>query len=73
MLYFDADEHFYFDEINWGSDHSYTFRLFDVYITPDDVDKPFIDREYVGCEYRDITNAYSDQVQEYALQAVDTP
>jgi hypothetical protein len=55
MLYFDADEHFYFDDINWGSDFSYTFRLFDVYITPDDVDKSFIDREYVGCEYRDLT------------------
>ena len=54
MLYFDGDEHFYFDDINWGSDCSYYFRLFDVYITTSDIDKPFIDREYVGCEYRDI-------------------
>lgn len=54
MLYFDGDEHFYFDDINWGFDCSYYFRLFDVYITTSDIDKPFIDREYVGCEYRDI-------------------
>tara|TARA_R110002110_G_scaffold7542_1_gene38503 strand:+ start:127 stop:879 length:753 start_codon:yes stop_codon:yes gene_type:complete len=54
MLYFDADEHFYFDNIEWGSDFSYYFRLFDVYITPEDIDKPFIDREYIGCEFRDI-------------------
>jgi glycosyltransferase involved in cell wall biosynthesis len=54
VLYFDGDEHIYFDDIDWASNHSYFFRLFDVYITPEDVNKHFLDREYIGCEYRDI-------------------
>lgn len=54
VLYFDADEHIYFDAINWSSQHSYFFRLFDVYITPDDQYKHFSQRNMIGCEYRDI-------------------
>lgn len=54
VLYFDADEHIYFDDIDWAGNNSYFFRLFDVYITPEDVDKHFEEREFVGCEYRDI-------------------
>ena len=54
VLYFDADEHIYFDDIDWSSNYMYWFRFFDVYITPDDVDQNFIDRTKVGCEYRDI-------------------
>lgn len=54
VLYFDADEHIYFDNIDWQSQHSYFFRLFDVYITPEDKYKNFINRDMIGCEYRDI-------------------
>lgn len=54
VLYFDADEHFYFDEIDFTREWSYFFRLFDVYITPSDVKKPFLQRNKIGCEYRDI-------------------
>lgn len=54
VLYFDADEHIYFDKIDFSSNNSYFFRLFDVYITPKDVDKGFMERDWIGCEYRDI-------------------
>jgi len=55
ILYFDADEHFYFNnDIEWDKPYSYFFRLYDVYITKKDVNKNFIAREYIGCEYRDI-------------------
>jgi len=33
---------------------SYAFRLFDFYITPEDQDKTYLDRQWMGPEYRDI-------------------
>lgn len=54
MLYFDGDEIFHFDEIIWDDLGTYYFRLFDVYITPEDVDKHFMKREWIGAGYRDI-------------------
>lgn len=54
VLYFDADEHIYFDAIDWSSRYNYFFRLFDVYITKEDQYKHFSEREMIGCEYRDI-------------------
>ena len=55
MLYFDADEHIYFNDIDWNTKDSYYFRLWDVYITPDDVNKHYLERDKIGVEYRDIT------------------
>ena len=56
VLYLDADEHLYIEgEIDWNIQSSYYFRLFDVYITPEDEHKHFLDRKWVGSEYRDIT------------------
>lgn len=54
VLYFDADEHIYFDDVDWAGDRPYFFRLFDVYITEEDKDKHFMERDWIGCEYRDI-------------------
>lgn len=54
VLYFDGDEHFYFDDIDWTSNHTYWFKLFHVYITPEDKDKHFLEREWVGMEYAHI-------------------
>ena len=54
VLYFDGDEHLYFDEIDWAGDRNYFFRLFDVMITEEDKHKHFLEREMIGCEYRDI-------------------
>lgn len=51
MLYFDGDEHIYFDAIDWTDNMVYAFRLFHVYITPKDKDKHFLDREMIGSEY----------------------
>lgn len=51
---FDADE--YIEPIGEldPSVNVYYFRLFDFYITPADRDKPFLERRFMGPEYRDI-------------------
>jgi hypothetical protein len=54
---FDADEFLEFDDeidLTDNSYDSYFFRLFDYYITPYDIKKPYKDREFIGPEYRDI-------------------
>ena len=63
ILYFDGDEHIYFDDIDWDSSKGYKFRLFDVYITPDDVNKHFSEREMIGAEYRDIPMLFRPPAQ----------
>lgn len=55
VYYFDADEYVYpdLDKIDFKAD-SYSFRLFDFYITEEDKDIHFLQREWMGPEYRDI-------------------
>lgn len=58
FVYFDADERLYFN--SWDllfAPHvrAVACQLFDIYITPEDVNKHYLDREYVGPEYRTIT------------------
>jgi glycosyltransferase involved in cell wall biosynthesis len=58
FVYFDADERLYFD--SWellfeeGID-AIACKLYDIYITPEDVDKDYLEREWVGPESRTIT------------------
>jgi glycosyltransferase involved in cell wall biosynthesis len=54
MLYLDGDEHLYFDAIDWNDQCTYLFRLFHIYITPEDKDDHFLNREMIGSEYIDI-------------------
>ena len=56
MYYFDSDEFADFDGIDLTDKNvdSYFLRLFDYYITKDDVDTHFLERKYMGPEYRDI-------------------
>lgn len=59
FVYFDADERLSFAG-NFGlffekSIDAIACKLFDIYITPEDVDKPYIEREWVGPEFRTIT------------------
>lgn len=58
FVYFDADEHLYnFENYALFSDplvKAIACRLYDVYITPDDVDKVYSERQLVGPEYRTI-------------------
>lgn len=58
FVYFDADEHLYnFDQFNLFNDpmvNAIACRLYDFYITPEDVSKSYKDREWVGPEYRTI-------------------
>lgn len=57
FVYFDADERI--EEIDFGmffapDIKAIACKLFDFYITPEDVDKPYTERKYVGPEYRTI-------------------
>jgi glycosyltransferase involved in cell wall biosynthesis len=58
FVYFDADEHIYnfnqFELFNTDSIKAIACRLYDFYITPEDKDKIYKEREFVGPEYRTI-------------------
>ncbi len=59
FVYFDADEHLYnFTEyglFNNPDVKAIACRLYDIYITPEDVDKKYTERQWVGPEFRTIT------------------
>jgi len=58
FVYFDADEHIYnfndFDLLWNEHTKAVACRLYDCYITPEDVDKSYKEREWFGPEYRTI-------------------
>lgn len=58
FVYFDADEHLYnFNEFGLFNNldvNAIACRLYDIYITPEDVSKPYLEREWVGPEFRTI-------------------
>lgn len=60
VYYFDADEYIEFVNIDFKST-SYYFRLFDFYITPEDVHKNYLNRDWMGPEYRDIPMLFKVQ------------
>lgn len=53
VYYFDADEYVYFENIDFTAD-CYSFRLFDFYITEEDINDNYLNRKWMGPEYRDI-------------------
>ncbi len=58
FVYFDADERIYFDrwDLFFKEDvKAIACRLYDVFITPEDVKLPYLKRDFVGPEYRTIT------------------
>lgn len=72
IICFDADErvefHFkvFYDLILGGGEHWFRgvdavrVKLFDFYITPEDVDRPYREREWLGPEYREIIMMYKN-------------
>lgn len=55
VYYFDSDEYIEWDYVNFNKDiETYFFRLFDFYITKEDVHKSYLERKWMGVEYRDI-------------------
>lgn len=58
FVYFDADEHLYnFQDYGLFTDlgvKAIACRLYDFYITPDDAEKPYKEREWIGPEFRTI-------------------
>lgn len=56
IIYFDADERIEIDlsKIDLDSCDAIWMKLFDFYITPEDIDKPYTERKWMGCEYRRI-------------------
>lgn len=58
FAYFDADEHPYLDHWEWLHERAVKAvqcRLYDIYITPQDVNALYSERDFVGPEYRTIT------------------
>lgn len=60
VYYFDADEYADFNDIDLEDKRydAYAMRLFDFYITQQDVDKKYIYRQFMGPEYRDIMTLF---------------
>lgn len=72
FVYFDADEHLYnFDQFELFNDPSVkaiACRLYDFYITPEDVEKKYTEREWVGPEFRTIIFFFrNDPALKYSL------
>ena len=59
MVYIDADERIEFDwtQLNNNID-AVKMKLFDFYITKNDIDKKYSERKYLGPEYRKIIMAF---------------
>lgn len=57
FVYFDADERLYFDDwkLLWSPCQAIACKLFDIYITPEDQDRHYLERQWVGPEFRTIT------------------
>tara|TARA_Y100001973_G_C5179006_1_gene323733 strand:- start:824 stop:1594 length:771 start_codon:yes stop_codon:yes gene_type:complete len=60
IYYFDADEYAYLDNIDLNNKNigAYKMRLFDFYITPDDVGTNYLERRFMGPEFRDILTLF---------------
>lgn len=56
VYYFDADEYADFSLVDWDNTdiHGYNLRLFDYYITEEDKNENYLERQWMGPEYRDI-------------------
>lgn len=58
FVYFDADEYLHnftdFEMFNYANIKAIACRLYDVHITPEDVDKHYLKREWVAPEFRTI-------------------
>jgi hypothetical protein len=57
---FDADEYIVPVDMDFKAD-TYYFRLFDYYITPSDVHENYLDRKWMGPEYRDIPMLFNTE------------
>ena len=57
IYYFDSDEFADFDEVDFKAD-AYKMKLFDFYITPEDKDKHFLERKWMGIECRRVLRLY---------------
>ena len=64
VYYFDADEFIDFDKIwLYGINaNAIRCRFFDFYITPNDINKHFLEREYCGIEYREIITLFRPEM-----------
>lgn len=60
VYYFDADEFASFDGIDWTAD-AYRLRLWDYYITEEDKNLTWKERQWIGPEYRDILMLFRPQ------------
>ena len=50
---FDGDDYAEWENLDFKAD-CYYLRNFDYYITPNDIETPYLDRKWIGPEYRDV-------------------
>ncbi len=65
IYYFDADEYADFDGVDFENKQvgAYKMRLFDFYITPEDRTHHYLDRKFIGPEFRDILTLFRPTVR----------
>ena len=72
IMNFDADERFEWPKYDWQkSCDILRMRLFDFYITPEDEQGTYVDRRWIGPEYRDMIIAWRGDISarfQYAIQ-----
>lgn len=61
FIYMDADERIDFEFENLERYDAIRMKLFDVYITPNDVNKHYTERNMIGPEYREIIMAFRNK------------
>lgn len=60
IIYFDADERIDWDFKGYEDYDAVEMKLFDFYITLEDVNKPYFQRKYCGPEYRNIVMMFKN-------------
>lgn len=61
VIYFDADERIEMPDFDWDAYDGVKMKLFDFYITEEDVDKRYDERRWMGPEYREILMMFRNQ------------
>ena len=61
ILCFDADERVEMPEFDMNRHDAVKMKLFDFYITEEDVDLPYTERRWIGPEYREILMMYRNR------------
>jgi len=67
IYYFDADEYIEFDRniLTDTTHNAFKLRFFDYYITEQDLDKHYLERKFLGGEYREILTLFKANIHAF--------